>query len=293
MKKIWITLFTLVSLHLFQEVNAQLIDEIGTPLRPVSAQRIIALTPALAELVVDLLEGETDRLVGVVDYTDRPATLRKKPTVGSFAAFNLERVAELRPDLILASLDGNPKERVLRLKKMGFYVVVLNSSQFLDIRRSIRQIASVLNRSKRGEAILNKMSFFLSRAKLRFDQKPKVMIQVGSHPLVVAGKNSFLSAALESIGAVNVYGDQEQSYLRPSKEDVLVRNPDWILILPPKKNDRESEKSAAEWNRFSSLKATKNRQIQIYFDEDLLRPSARIAEGVFKLSKLLRGAADE
>src|SRR5262245_40620061 len=77
--------------------------------------RIVTLSPSLGELAADLLGDNLDRLVGVSEFTDYPPALKKVNSVGPYHQFNLERVLALKPDLVLATLDGNPRDRVLHL----------------------------------------------------------------------------------------------------------------------------------------------------------------------------------
>ena len=65
-----------------------------------SAQRIITLAPHLAELVV--AAGAGDRLVGVSAFTDYPPEAAGLPEIGDAFRVDLEAVAALEPDLILA-----------------------------------------------------------------------------------------------------------------------------------------------------------------------------------------------
>src|SRR4051812_6042349 len=75
--------------------------------------RVVALAPSLAELAADLSGNQLEKIVGVSDYTDYPPRLEKTPSVGPYSRFNLEKVVALKPDLVLATLDGNPRDQVL------------------------------------------------------------------------------------------------------------------------------------------------------------------------------------
>ncbi|MEK7690795.1 MAG: helical backbone metal receptor, partial [Bdellovibrionota bacterium] len=97
-RSIWIALALFVPAGPLESVIAQ------------AADRIVVLAPSLGEIVADILpKGEVQkRLVGAVDGTDRPDWLKMVPRVGGFSRFDLEAVLALKPDLVLATEDGNP-----------------------------------------------------------------------------------------------------------------------------------------------------------------------------------------
>src|SRR5690606_4617078 len=105
----------------------------GTP------QRIIPLLPSLAETVVEIL-GEETRIVGVSEYSDFPASLSKKPSIGPYSKPNLETIISLKPDLVLASSDGSPQEIVSRLKKIGIPVLSVGTESIEEVRTSYRTL---------------------------------------------------------------------------------------------------------------------------------------------------------
>jgi iron complex transport system substrate-binding protein len=69
------------------------------------AQRIVTLAPHLAELAY--AAGAGDRLVGTVHWTDYPPAAAALPRIGDAFRLDLEALAVLSPDLILAWRGGN------------------------------------------------------------------------------------------------------------------------------------------------------------------------------------------
>ena len=111
-----------------------------------AADRFVLLAPSLGEIVADILsKGEVQkRLVGAVDGTDRPDWSKMVPRVGGFSRFDLEAVLALKPDLVLATEDGNPAEPVGRLARAGVSVIRVKTSTVAEITDSYRQIARAL-----------------------------------------------------------------------------------------------------------------------------------------------------
>ena len=80
-------------------------------------QRIVCLTEETVELLY--LLGEEDKIVGVTGYAVRPKIVRKqKPRISSFKSANIQKIIELKPDIILAFSDIQ-SEIVANLIKKG------------------------------------------------------------------------------------------------------------------------------------------------------------------------------
>src|SRR5260370_35752322 len=66
-------------------------------------QRIICLTEETTETLY--LLGEDERIVGISGYTCRPKEARQKPKVSAFTSAKIEKILELRPDLVIGFSD--------------------------------------------------------------------------------------------------------------------------------------------------------------------------------------------
>lgn len=268
--------------------DPKLTDFTGSAVQiPDVPKRVVTLAPSLAELAADLLGDDLDRIVGVTEYTDYPPVLKKVTSVGSYARFNLEKVAALKPDVVFATRDGNPKDQVLHLKEIGIRVIVVSTSSFQEIRESIRIVGEVLGRTKRAQGMIQQLLRGVERVKRSVGKgrKPRVLLQAGDEPLVVMGADSFLHEALETVGAVNVYGNVKKNYLKPSLEDVIGRDPDIILVLALGDDLRPFQRMVGRWNQFKRLKAVKAGRVRILRGDPVLRPSMRLLEGLSLLKK--------
>src|SRR5206468_1965640 len=61
--------------------------------------------------------------------------------------------------------------------------------------------------------------------------RPSVFIHAWDKPIIAIGGGSFLSQFVEIAGARNVYADSKLPSLTVSLEDVILRNPDYVLAL--------------------------------------------------------------
>lgn len=254
-------------------------------------QRVVTLTPALAELVADLIPGNLERIVGVPEYTDEPVALRSKPSIGPYHAFNVETVVSLKPDLIIATTDGNSKEQIEKLRRLKQNVLLTSSSSFAEIFKSIEVVSKALQAEKQGEKIHRRLESVLKK----FDSvysgvgkaRPKVLLQVGNDPLVIAGRQTFLSEAIERLGGENVFADLGGKYIRPSLEEAIVRDPDIVIVFALGKNLTEYLRWVENWKKHARMKAVREKHVFLFQGDALLRPSARLTDGLLLLEKRL------
>jgi len=263
--------------------RVQLVD------RPV---RIITLAPSLGELAADLIGTEIDRIVAVSEYTDYPPNLRRLPTVGPYVRFNLEKVVSMKPDLVLATLDGNSRDQVLHLRELKIPVVVVGTESIEQVLVSVELVANAVGAPALGASMREQLKTGIERIRARGKNRPKprVLLQIGEDPVIVVGRKSFLHESLEAVGAINIYGDSKDHYPRPALEDVIHRDPDQIIVLALGKDLRPFHEMAKRWGQYPQMRAVKNRKVSVLQGDAVLRPSLRLLEGLSLLEKAIHGS---
>lgn len=255
--------------------------------------RVVTLAPSLGELAADLCTEKIDRIVGVSEFTDYPPALLKVKQIGPYNHFNLETVLALKPDLILATMDGNAKDQVEHLRELKLPVIIVGSSSFSEIRESMRTVAEALDEQTAGAKLLAAFDAGLAKIHARAKgRKPThVLLQLGEDPLIVVGHKAFLNDALEAIGAVNVYGDLQEHYPRPAMEDVISRAPQMIVVLALGSDTKLFTEMAGRWARYRRFKIGEEGAVKVIHADPLLRPSLRLLEGLGVLERAVYGAA--
>jgi ABC-type Fe3+-hydroxamate transport system substrate-binding protein len=245
-------------------------------------QRILPLTPSLAEMSAEILESEWERIVGVTEYADFPSVIRKRPSIGSYARLQIERILSLKPDLVLVTSDGNPKDQVLKLKSLGLRVEVLDVFSLQDIPKTYRSLGRLLGRSQRGESIAQ--SFEARLSTLRPDLRGKrVFVQLGQHPLIGVGGGTFLGQAIEHIGYKNILRPEIGAYPRLQREFVIKSKPDAIVLLGFQPESTDAADSQAAWRALNVLQS----QLVVVRGSELMRPTSRLLDGLIALKKSL------
>ncbi len=276
------------------ETSIRVVDGLGhETILSASPTRILPLMPSLAELI-DALEVPPSSVVGVTEYTDFPVAYRDKPSIGPYAKPNLERIAALKPDLVLASRDGTPKEIVARLRKLGFPVVTVATESLSGLRESFPIVGSALGKegvAKRRLAQFDeKLDALRIRAKGRAPRT--IMLQVGEDPAVVAAGKTFLHEGLVILGLRNIYGDAKKTYPRVAIEDVLRRRPDLIILVGMGADREKFERARNRWGVYPQLRPKEGRpgtKIALLWSDALVRPGPRFPDGLSELEKTIFG----
>jgi hypothetical protein len=111
------------------------------------APRLLSLAPNLTELAY--AAGAGALLVGTVEFSDYPAAARKLPRVGDAWRVDVERVLELRPDIVLVWPTGTPETVIARLRQLRLRVVAVPTQQLADVPVALRQLGALAGTNRR------------------------------------------------------------------------------------------------------------------------------------------------
>lgn len=257
-------------------------DDSGARIRlPEPARRIVSLAPHLTELLFEAGAGE--RVVGVVAYSDYPGQARSLPRIGDARALDLEAIAMLQPDLVVAWASGSPKGQVERLKRMGLPVFFNEPERLEAIAFTIERLG-ILAGSERHSRLqaenfrrrLNELQRGAQGAKPVW-----VFYQVWGQPLLTVNAQHVINDALGVCGAVNVFAESRVVTPRLDREAVMLADPDAIVIA----TSGDEGLAHAAWTRWRNLRAVRSGHL-LTVDPGLLhRHTPRILDGVAALCR--------
>jgi iron complex transport system substrate-binding protein len=219
-------------------------------------QRLVSLGPAVTEKLY--LLGVQDRVVGVTTYCKRPPAALTKEKVGSVTEVNVEKITELRPDLVLATAFTHPRT-VKRLTNLGLKVIVLDEPQsFEQMNRQFLELGRLIGRQEAALGIVRMAEQRVAelRQRVRNQPRPRIFVQIGARPLFTATGNTFLNDMVERAGAINIARDAPSGLY--SREEVLFHDPDIILIVTM---GIVAENEKKVWQKFPALAAARQGRI--------------------------------
>jgi iron complex transport system substrate-binding protein len=247
------------------------------------AQRIVALAPSLAELA--FAAGAGERLVGVARYSDFPPEARKIPQIGDAARVDFERVAALKPDLILAWRSGNSPSDIERLERLGYPAFVSEPARLADVGRLLRAMGALtgtLPGAERAAAAFEREIAAL-RARYANAAGVRVFYQIWHRPLLTVNGAHIISDVIALCGGRNVFADVAQLTPNVSLEAVIAAKPE--AILGGGSADGEGA-FAARW-RETAIEPLRALPAH-YIDPDLIqRQTPRIVEGAKAVCRAL------
>ncbi len=242
-----------------------------------AAERVIALSPHLAELVCEI--GACDRLVGVVESTDAPPAAAAKTQIGSMYAVNLERVVALQPDWILAWDGGTSPAVGERLQKLGFRVSMIRIADLDGIAGAMQQIGRELGAEEGAAAAAVRYRARLAALRERYRERPRlsVFFQIETAPAYTINRFSPINEALALCGADNVFAQLPVIASAVGLEAVLAARPE--VVVYSKQEDANAIHQY--WRRFAQLPAARQ---QVAVNADLLtRQTPRMLDGIVEL----------
>ena len=201
---------------------------------PVSyPERIVCLTEETTETLY--LLGEERRIVGISGFTVRPARARReKPKVSAFTSAKIDRIVELKPDLVLGFSDLQA-DIAAELIRAGIEVHVFNHRSVAEILRMIATLGAMVGCAARANALVEELEAGLDQIRAsaaRFARRPRVYFEEWDEPQISGIR--WVSELVEIAGGVDCFPELAREPLGKNRIiadplEVPRRAPDVIL----------------------------------------------------------------
>lgn len=266
----------------FAYADVSLRDDTGQLLRlKQPPQRIVSLAPHVTELL--FAAGAGQRIVGATEYSDYPEAALRIPRVGG-ALLDLEAIAALRPDLIVAWADGNPPAQLQRLKQLGIPLYLSAPKRLDDIPVGLERLGQLLGMGLVAHAAAKQYRAELNRLRGTYSgrKKLRVFYQVWDEPLLTINGTHIISDALATCGGENIFAQLPALTPTVSIENILQADPDAIVT-----SSQDTQARLDAWRRWPRLSAVRNNRLFFVHGDWIDRPAPRILLGVAELCHLL------
>jgi len=251
-------------------------------------QRIVCLTAETAEIAY--LIGAGDRVVGVPGTARRPEAAREKARVGGFTTFRIEKILELRPDLVLGFSDLQ-KDVVRDLIGRGVAVLCTNRRSFEEVLAAILLIGGALGCEGAARALIVDMRDEVRQVREYssvWPDRPRVYFEEWHDPLIAGIR--WVSELIEIAGGRDVFAelrDQPNARARVVAPDEVVRRDPEIILASwcGKPVDRDVIASRPGW---STIAAVKGGQIHELDGADVLAPGPSLMVGLRQIHEIVQ-----
>jgi cobalamin transport system substrate-binding protein len=260
------------------------VDDLGfhVAIKP-NIRRVVSLVPTNSEMVCLL---DCDRLVGGTRYDSYPAELprrmarRQIDIIGGGFDANLEKIVQLRPDLVLTN--GPTQQRfAVPLKNLGFAVISLWPRDMDGLVKDFLLLGDLFGQEDKARSFIDAMRrrFFAIVGKANNKVKKRVYLQMWTEPLITVGGASFTDWLVGAAGGINVFGDLPFDSGPIGLESLIQRNPEVLVFLAEQAPFVKTLRERPGW---SSIRGVRDGRF-CFIDEPDIRRSIMFIDGLAKL----------
>lgn len=233
---------------------------------PGTNPRVVILAPAAADVVERL--GAGAYVVGVTNSVDSFPSAAK---VGTHLNPGVEKIASLKPDLIVATSRFNPE----LAERMGAGIFVYEPKTMEGIIENIRLLADKIGKKEQGHILAGELQVTLDGL-IQPQRKPAVLYETRSTPLAIAKDDTVIKDLLERSGMIYAYPENTGSL---SAEYLLANQPEYYIYQdgPMNKNPVPPVERPG-WENFKACYWKVN-------EFDFARPNTKI----FETARILNG----
>lgn len=253
--------------------------------------RLVSHTASNTEIVCAL--GAAALLVGVdADSDHPPEVVGRLPQLGRDLQLDIDAVLALQPNLVLSSLTVPGHEKVVEgLQARGVPVLVADPVSLAGVYASIREIAAALGRVPAGETLIAGMEAAMPRVERR--HRPRILVEWWPKPVIVPGRDSWISDLLERVGAVNPWAEEAVKSRPIDTEEAIAVAPEGIAIswcgVPAHQLRPANVLRREGW---AAIPAVRERRVVAITEAHLGRPGPRLVEGYAALRRLADAISD-
>ncbi len=244
------------------------------------ARRAVTLAPHATELVY--AAGAGGYLIATIRGSDYPPAARELPVIGDGTQPDPERVASVRPDLVIAWQPSAAAPLARVMDKLGVPVYYSDPQTLAAIPDAIERLGVLFGTASTAAPAAQALRARLDALAARYaSRKPvRVFVQAGLDPIYTLNHASIVSDALRLCGGVNVFGQAPVVAPQVGLENVLAARPDAVLagVATP----ADTARNLAAW-RGMGLPAARAGHVYGIDADALYRPGPRLIDAAEQL----------
>ncbi len=246
-------------------------------------RRIVCLSAESADWLWRI--GAWDSVVGITAFFTVPEGAKPKPRIGGFSTAQLDEIAALNPDFVIAYSDVQAP-LVAELMRRGFPVLGTNQRTLAEIESTLMLLGRVVGRE--AEAVRWLTEFQKRLAPVEVKVRPCVYFEEWNDPLVSG--IAWVSELIERAGGKDVFGELRTQRTAMDRvvhpEEVCRRNPEIILASWCGRAVRIGEIVARPG--WKGVAAVRDKRIFEVPGAEILQPGFRLVDGYERIKGCLK-----
>jgi iron complex transport system substrate-binding protein len=258
-------------------------------------ERLVCLTEETTETLY--LLGEDWRIVGISGFTVRPPEARKrKPKVSAFTSAKLDRILDLKPDLVLGFSDIQA-EIAAQLARKGIEVHVFNHRTVAEILRMILMLGGMIGCEAKAQKLVESLQGGLEDIRtqaLNLARHPRVYFEEWDNPQISA--IAWVSELIEIAGGQDIFPELARQSLGKDRivtdpREVVRRQPD--IIIGSWCGKKFQSRSVIERPGWQTVPAVRDGELHEVKSSIILQPGpAALTDGVRALQGIFNRWSD-
>jgi len=189
--------------------------------------RIVSLVPSATETLYEL--GLEDQIAGITTFCKFPKDrVALKPKVGGTKNPDLQKILELKPDVVLVNEEENRKQDAEFLRDHGIALHVTFPNSIEEAVQTIRDMGIAFGAQESADAlceeILNRMVKY-SRPVAR-----RAVIFIWRRPYMTVNATTYVDSVCRFFGFDNVFAQAPERYPRLEQQQIREANPEVALF---------------------------------------------------------------
>ena len=254
------------------------IDDSGKPVTLANpAKRIVSLSPGATELL--FAAGGGAQVVGTVEFSDYPPAAAALPRVGNSATLNIEAIAALAPDLIIAWPHGAAQRQMAQLLRLKAALFISDPRSLVDVASALESFGRLAGSYTVAAAAAREYRLHIEALRqANSGAAPvRVFLQIWNSPLMTINDRHLIADALRLCGGRNVFGAAPVLVPTVGYEAVVAANPEAIVAIA---EPAPARAWLATWERWPALDAVRYGTRFAIAGQAISTPSPRMLLGV-------------
>ncbi|MBD3107009.1 ABC transporter substrate-binding protein [Bacillus sp. AGMB 02131] len=220
--------------------------------------------------------------------------------VGNTHEFDLEKIASLKPDVVLANNPLNMKD-IASIEGIGSQIILTHANSVSDIQNQITLFGKMIQKQDKAKELVADIEQKVADIKAEtVDSKTRVLLIYGAPGTYMAAlPNSLSGNLLELAGGENIASDypaieKYPQYAQLNTERIVEANPEYIFLMTHADPSAVKEgfiNEMAQNPAWNSIDAVKNERIEI-LPADLFgdNPGTKVVDALDYMHTLLKSA---